>query len=82
YASRMELRKHMPAALHSLIHRASISTYYTYKNRTNKVTRIQLSASEEAQIEGFISVEDFWRVVAGKVPPSGVRDLLKQRSLF
>jgi hypothetical protein len=76
----MELKKHMPAAFASVIHRASISTYSTYKG--NKVKRLKLSPRDEAQINGFISIEDFWRVVSGKVQPSEVEGLMRQRGVF
>lgn len=80
YGARTELKKHMPAALHSLIHRASVSTYSTYKG--NRQTPLKLSAAQEAEIGAFITVADFWRVVGGKVRERDVRGLMKQRGLF
>lgn len=80
YGGRMELKKYMPAALHSLIHRASVSTYSNYKS--NKQTRLKLSVAQEAEIGAFITVADFWRVVGGKVRERDVRGLMKQQGLF
>lgn len=80
YSARMELRRHVPRELHGLIHRASVSTYSTYKSTRRR--RLRLTPAQECQIDGFISVEDFWRVVGGKVRDEDVRGLLRQRSLF
>lgn len=80
FSARGELKKHMPRQLHGLIHRASVSTYSSYKG--NKQNRLRLSAEQEAQIDGFIPIADFWRVVGGKVHTSDVRGLLRQRDLF
>jgi hypothetical protein len=80
YGARQVLKKYMPRQLHGLIHRASVSTYSTYKG--NKQTPIKLTTEQETSISAFIPVSDFWRVVGGKVHEQDVRGLLRQLGLF
>ena len=58
------MKKYMPRQLHGLIHRASVSTYSTYKG--NRQSPIKLTTEQESQISAFIPVSDFWRVVGAR----------------